>query len=94
MMRRGLFHIGISIGSSVCNCRLRRAASPQCGLVAILISMLRQMEKHHYDQFMSAFADVTDQLYFITEILMVFKDLVSKCVYPPLWCEMIMLQNR
>ncbi|XP_043216564.1 dedicator of cytokinesis protein 1-like isoform X2 [Amphibalanus amphitrite] len=64
-----------------------------CGLVAILISMLRQMERHHYDQYMSGFTDVTDQLAFITEILMVFKDLVSKCVYPPLWCEMIMLQN-
>ena len=66
----------------------------QCGLVAVLISMLRQMEKHHYDQYMSTFADVTDQLHFITEVLMVFRDQMSKCVYPPLWCEMVMLQNR
>ena len=71
-----------------------RRASRQCDLVAILISMLRQMEKHHYDQYMSAFTEAADQKDFIAEILMVFKDLVSKCVYPPLWCEMIMLQNR
>ena len=43
---------------------------------------------------MSTFADVTDQLHFITEVLMVFRDQMSKCVYPPLWCEMVMLQNR
>ncbi|XP_037077483.1 dedicator of cytokinesis protein 1-like, partial [Pollicipes pollicipes] len=62
-------------------------------LVAVLVSMLRQMEMNHYEQYMAQFSDVTDQLHFIIEILLVLRDLVSKCVYPPDWCEMVMLQN-
>jgi dedicator of cytokinesis protein 1 len=52
------------------------------------------MTAHHFEVYIGHFMTNTDLLDFLMEILLVFKDLVSKPVYPKDWCEMIMLQNR
>ncbi|KAL1137917.1 hypothetical protein AAG570_009612 [Ranatra chinensis] len=68
--------------------------SPLIGnLVAVMLSILRQMRLHHFDSYLNHFATSTDLLDFLIEILLVFRDLVSRQVYQPDWCEMIMLQN-
>ena len=63
-------------------------------LVAVMIAIFRQMTAYHFEVYITHFVTVTDLLDFLMEILLVFKDLVSKPVYPKDWCEMIMLQNR
>jgi dedicator of cytokinesis protein 1 len=63
-------------------------------LVAVMVSIFRQMTAHHFEVYIGHFMTVTDLLDFLMEILLVFEDLVSKPVYPKDWCEMIMLQNR
>ncbi|PSN51994.1 Dedicator of cytokinesis protein 1 [Blattella germanica] len=68
--------------------------SPLVGrLVAVMIAIFRQMTAYHFEVYITHFVTVTDLLDFLMEILLVFKDLVSKPVYPKDWCEMIMLQN-
>ncbi|KAL3213749.1 hypothetical protein MRX96_035244 [Rhipicephalus microplus] len=62
-------------------------------IVALMISILRQMTKYHYTSYIEHFPTTTDLLDFLMEILLVFKDLVSKNVYPKDWNDMIMLQN-
>lgn len=62
--------------------------------MAVMISIFRQMAAHHFEVYIGHFVTNTDLLDFLMEILLVFKDLVSKPVYPKDWCEMIMLQNR
>lgn len=52
------------------------------------------MTAHHFEVYIRQFVTKTDLLDFLMEILLVFKDLVSRPVYPNDWCEMIMLQNR
>jgi dedicator of cytokinesis protein 1 len=68
--------------------------SSQGRLVAVMIAIFRQMTGHHFEVYIGHFMTLTDLLDFLMEILLVFKDLVSKPVYPKDWCEMIMLQNR
>lgn len=51
------------------------------------------MTEPHYDIYINHFGTSFDLLDFLMEILLVFKDLVSKTVFPSDWCEMIMLQN-
>ncbi|XP_069695130.1 dedicator of cytokinesis protein 1 isoform X2 [Periplaneta americana] len=68
--------------------------SPLVGrLVAVMIAIFRQMTAHHFEVYITHFVTITDLLDFLMEILLVFKDLVSKPVYLKDWCEMIMLQN-
>lgn len=68
--------------------------SPLVGnLVAVMLAIFRQMTAHHFEHYISHFATATDLLDFLMEILLVFKDLVSRPVFPPDWSEMIMLQN-
>ncbi|XP_039295839.1 dedicator of cytokinesis protein 1 [Nilaparvata lugens] len=62
-------------------------------LVAVMISIFRQMTTFHFEQYIAHFPTRTDLLDFLMEILLVFKDLVSAPVYPNDWCEMIMLEN-
>ncbi|KAF5308725.1 hypothetical protein FQR65_LT06086 [Abscondita terminalis] len=62
-------------------------------LVAIMIDIFRQMSDYHYEKYISQFATRTDILDFLMEILLVFKELVNQSVFPPDWCDMIMLQN-
>jgi dedicator of cytokinesis protein 1 len=61
--------------------------------VAIMIEVLRQMVDHHYTLYLSHFETKIDLLDFLTEILMVFRDLTSKSVFPPDWTDMILLQS-
>ncbi|KAK3913017.1 Dedicator of cytokinesis protein 1 [Frankliniella fusca] len=69
--------------------------SPLVGnLVAVMLAIFRQMTAHHFEHYISHFATNTDLLDFLMEILLVFKDLVSRPVFPPDWSEMIMLQNN
>lgn len=63
-------------------------------LVAIMIGILRQMTPSHYEEYINSFPTRTDLLDFLMEILCVFKDLVTKNVFPKDWNEMILLQNR
>lgn len=63
-------------------------------IVALMVAILRQMSKYHYQSYLDHFPTSTDLLDFLMEILLVFKDLVSKNVYPKDWNDMIMLQNN
>ncbi|XP_076759593.1 dedicator of cytokinesis protein myoblast city isoform X4 [Xylocopa sonorina] len=62
-------------------------------IVSVMLAIFRQMTQHHYEIYISHFGTKFDLLDFLMEILLVFKDLVSKSVFPGDWCEMIMLQN-
>lgn len=62
--------------------------------MAVMISLLRQMTEAHYQEYINSFVTPFDLLDFMMEILMVFRDLVGRSVYPGDWLEMIMLQNR
>lgn len=66
----------------------------QGNVVATMISVFRQMTPYQYNTYISNFNTKTDLLDFIMEILLVFRDMVRKAVYPSDWNEMIMLQNR
>ncbi|XP_050420571.1 dedicator of cytokinesis protein 1 isoform X2 [Adelges cooleyi] len=70
-----------------------REGSLQGYLVSIMIAILRQMTADHFDIYIKHFPTKIDLLDFLMEILLVFKDLVSRPVFPKDWCEMIMLQN-
>ncbi|XP_070212219.1 dedicator of cytokinesis protein 1-like isoform X7 [Littorina saxatilis] len=61
--------------------------------VAVMIAVLRQMSETHYQNYIHSFPTTFDLLDFLMEILMVFRDLVGRSVYPTDWLEMIMLQN-
>ncbi|XP_068977307.1 dedicator of cytokinesis protein 1 isoform X4 [Bombus flavifrons] len=62
-------------------------------LVSVMLAIFRQMTQHHYEIYINHFGTKFDLLDFLMEILLVFKDLVSKSVFSGDWCEMIMLQN-
>ncbi|XP_034179814.1 dedicator of cytokinesis protein myoblast city isoform X2 [Osmia lignaria lignaria] len=62
-------------------------------LVSVMLAIFRQMTQQHYEIYIHHFRTKFDLLDFLMEILLVFKDLVSKSVFPGDWCEMIMLQN-
>ncbi|XP_070151186.1 dedicator of cytokinesis protein 1 isoform X5 [Polyergus mexicanus] len=62
-------------------------------LVSVMLAIFRQMTQHHYEVYINHFGTRIDLLDFLMEILLVFKDLVSRSVFPGDWCEMIMLQN-
>uniref|UniRef100_A0A0A9Z7E6 Dedicator of cytokinesis protein 1 n=1 Tax=Lygus hesperus TaxID=30085 RepID=A0A0A9Z7E6_LYGHE len=62
-------------------------------LVSIMLSVLRQMGSKHFEDYINRFPTTIDRLDFLMEILLVFKDLVTRPVYPRDWTEMIMLQN-
>lgn len=64
---------------------------------AIMIAILRQMTDSHYTMYLEGIPDnATHQNLadFLTEIIMVFQDLIKACVFPPDWNEMIMVQNQ
>nr|CAD7394077.1 unnamed protein product [Timema cristinae] len=68
--------------------------SPLVGnLVAVMLAIFRQMTAHHFEKYISHFSTTMDLLDFLMEILLVFKDLVSRPVFSRDWCQMIMLQN-
>lgn len=62
-------------------------------LVAIMLGIFRSMQSVHYTIYVTNFATRFDLQDFLTEILCVFKDLVSKPVFPSDWMDMIMHQN-
>ncbi|XP_076678471.1 dedicator of cytokinesis protein myoblast city isoform X2 [Andrena cerasifolii] len=62
-------------------------------LVSVMLAIFRQMTQHHYEIYINHFGTKFDLLDFLMEILLVFKDLVSRSVFASDWCEMIMLQN-
>ncbi|XP_023288564.1 dedicator of cytokinesis protein 1 isoform X2 [Orussus abietinus] len=62
-------------------------------LVSVMLAIFRQMTQQHYEIYINHFGTEFDLLDFLMEILLVFKDLVSRSVFPNDWCEMIMLQN-
>ncbi|XP_076229498.1 dedicator of cytokinesis protein myoblast city isoform X6 [Nomia melanderi] len=62
-------------------------------LVSVMLAIFRQMTRQHYEIYITHFGTNFDLLDFLMEILLVFKDLVSRSVFPSDWCEMIMLQN-
>ncbi|XP_076651042.1 dedicator of cytokinesis protein myoblast city isoform X1 [Halictus rubicundus] len=62
-------------------------------LVSVMLAIFRQMTQHHYEIYIKHFGYKCDMLDFLMEILLVFKDLVSRSVFPSDWCDMIMLQN-
>lgn len=62
-------------------------------LVAIMLGIFRTMKAVHYQAYVNNFLTSFDLLDFLTEILLVFKELVSKPVFPPDWLDMIMHQN-
>ncbi|XP_076471351.1 dedicator of cytokinesis protein 1-like isoform X3 [Babylonia areolata] len=70
---------------------VRSSLNENC--VAVMIAILRQMSEVHYKDYINSFPTPYDLLDFLMEILMVFRDLVGRSVYPSDWLEMIMLQN-
>lgn len=62
-------------------------------LVAIMLGIFRSMQSIHYNIYVTSFPTRFDLQDFLTEILLVFKDLVSKPVFPNDWMDMIMHQN-
>ncbi|XP_053976094.1 dedicator of cytokinesis protein 1 isoform X2 [Hylaeus volcanicus] len=62
-------------------------------LVSVMLAIFRQMTQHHYEIYINHFGTKFDLLDYLMEILLVFKDLVSKSVFPGDWCDMIMLQS-
>lgn len=62
-------------------------------LVAIMLAIFRSMDTYHYDEYVKHFHVPYDLKEFLTEILVVFRDLVSKPVFPADWMDMIMHQN-
>ena len=58
-----------------------------------MLEILRQMGANHFEDYIKRFPTRTDLLDFLIDILILFKDLVSRPVYPKDWCEMIMLKN-
>ncbi|KAL8560337.1 hypothetical protein ACOMHN_006068 [Nucella lapillus] len=70
---------------------IRPSLNENC--VAVMIAILRQMTEAHYKDYINGFPTSFDLLDYLMEILMVFRDLVGRSVYPADWLEMIMLQN-
>uniref|UniRef100_A0A8W7NFN6 Signaling protein n=1 Tax=Anopheles atroparvus TaxID=41427 RepID=A0A8W7NFN6_ANOAO len=62
-------------------------------LVAIMLGIFRSMTEEHYKCYVRSFLTSYDLLDFLTEILLVFQELVSKPVFPVDWLDMIMHQN-
>lgn len=62
-------------------------------LVAIMLAIFRNMTENHYKMYVNHFNTRFDLQDFLTEILLVFKELVSKPVFPCDWLDMIMHQN-
>ncbi|XP_008557534.1 dedicator of cytokinesis protein 1 isoform X3 [Microplitis demolitor] len=62
-------------------------------LVSVMLSIFRQMSQAHFAIYTDHFVTRFDLLDFLMEILLVFKDLVSRSVFSSDWSEMIMLQN-
>lgn len=62
-------------------------------LVAIMLGIFHSMDVTHYGAYVSHFSTRFDLQDFLTEILLVFKDLVSKPVFSSDWMDMIMHQN-
>ncbi|XP_037029968.1 dedicator of cytokinesis protein 1 isoform X7 [Bradysia coprophila] len=62
-------------------------------LVAIMLGIFRSMKSIHYDIYVENFTHLVDLQDFLTEILLVFKDLVSKPVFANDWMDMQMHQN-
>ena len=62
--------------------------------MSCMISILRQMTEYHYSEYINAFSTRVDLVDFLMEIFLVFRDLISKGVYPLDWMTMIMQQNR
>eukprot|EP00057_Strongylocentrotus_purpuratus_P006618 XP_011661092.1 PREDICTED: dedicator of cytokinesis protein 1 isoform X2 [Strongylocentrotus purpuratus] len=61
--------------------------------VACMVSLLRQMSDYHYQEYINQFPTRTDLTDFLMEIFLVFKDLVSKNVFPTDWSMMILQLN-
>lgn len=65
-----------------------------------MIAMLRQMTDAHYTLYLHSIQEPegsqTHQNLadFLTEIILVFKDLITSCVFPHDWNEIIMVQNQ
>lgn len=62
-------------------------------LVSIMLGIFHSMDATHYTIYVNSFSTRFDLQDFLTEILLVFKDLVSKPVFPNDWMDMIMHQN-
>ncbi|XP_059611933.1 dedicator of cytokinesis protein 1 isoform X1 [Phlebotomus argentipes] len=62
-------------------------------LVAIMLGIFRSMKQEHYAWYVNHFGTKYDLMDFLTEILHVFKDLVSYPVFASDWMDMIMHQN-
>lgn len=62
-------------------------------LVAIMLAIFRNMSENHYKMYVNHFNTRFDLQDFLNEILLVFKELVSKPVFPNDWLDMTMHQN-
>ncbi|KAG5670986.1 hypothetical protein PVAND_001211 [Polypedilum vanderplanki] len=62
-------------------------------LVAIMLAIFRSMTENHYKMYVNHFYSRFDLQEFLTEIFMVYKELISKPVFAPDWLDMIMHQN-
>ncbi|KFD45158.1 hypothetical protein M513_13965, partial [Trichuris suis] len=61
--------------------------------VALLLSLLEELDACTYRSYISDFVTRTDLMDFITELLMLFRDLLSHPVFPVDWFQMTFVQN-
>lgn len=52
------------------------------------------MTEYHYQEYLNAFSSRMELIDFLMKIFLVFRNLVSKNVYPNDWSVMIMQVNR
>uniref|UniRef100_UPI00358F3F9F dedicator of cytokinesis protein 1-like n=1 Tax=Myxine glutinosa TaxID=7769 RepID=UPI00358F3F9F len=62
--------------------------------VACMTAILRQMDDRHYQFYIETFKTRADLMDFLMETFLLFKDLISRNVYPADWVLMHMTQNR
>ncbi|KRZ77503.1 Dedicator of cytokinesis protein 1 [Trichinella papuae] len=61
--------------------------------VALLLAILEELDACTYRCYIAEFATRTDLMDFLTELLMLFKDLIRRPVFPSDWFQMIFVQN-
>lgn len=76
------------------SCEMDWENNPIAGnLIAIMLGIFRSMKSVHYSIYVENFENKLELQIFLVEILLLFRNLVSKCVFKNDWMDMIMHQN-
>lgn len=61
---------------------------------ALLLAILSELNAGLYDDYVNSFATRTDLIDFLTELLMLFNDMIDKIVFSTDWFQMICKRNQ